>query len=64
MDSVCYFLDSTDKIFIENNKDKIKENYFFLINNNNYIKAVTLGTGSSEKVQERFYLAKTILSNV
>jgi hypothetical protein len=64
MDSVCYFLDSTEESFIVKNKEKIKQNYLILINNSDYIKAVTLGTGSSEKVQERFYLAKTILSNV
>ncbi|WP_338815729.1 DUF262 domain-containing protein (plasmid) [Bernardetia sp. Wsw4-3y2] len=64
MDSVCHFLDTTDEYFIETHKEKIRKNYETLVNDSDYIKAVTLATSSSEKVQERFYLAKTILSNV
>ncbi len=64
MDSICHFLDTTNENFIEDNKEKIRKNYETLVNETNYIKAVTLATSSKEKVQERFYLAKTILSNV
>lgn len=64
MDSVCYFLDTTDENFIKKNKEKIEDNYKTLVNDNHYIQAVTLATSSKEKVQERFSLAKTILSNV
>lgn len=64
MDSVCHFLDTTNENFIETHKEKIRENYEILVNDTNYIQTVTLATSSSEKVQERFYLAKTILSNV
>jgi DNA-binding Xre family transcriptional regulator len=64
MDSICHFLDTTDDNFIEIHKEKIRENYETLVNDIKYRNAVTLATSSSEKVQERFYLAKIILSNV
>ncbi len=61
MESICYFFSIHSDIFLENNKEKIKENYHNLLKKPNYSNAVRFSTGSKSRVITRFQIAQQIL---
>lgn len=61
-ETVCHFLSSNSEVFINRNKQVIKENYTLLINHPVYFEAVTKSTGNKNKVLERFRLVHEMLN--
>ena len=64
LESVCFAISTKDDAFLEKNKDKIKDNYFILTKNEDYLNAVKTSTGDKKRVKSRFVLAQKILLNV
>jgi hypothetical protein len=64
MDSICHFIVNTSDEFLEKNKEKININYQILLQNKDYLEAVSLATSTKEKVITRFNIVKKILSQI
>lgn len=62
LESVCNYLSFKDDEFIETNINTIHDNYSELINDEDFLEAVTKSTGNKAKVLLRFKLAKQFLN--
>ncbi len=62
LDSVCYFLHTTEDTFLQANKITIQTNFDALCKKLAYIDAIGLATSDKEKVKKRFNLTKEFLS--
>lgn len=60
-ETVCYAISRMTDDFINKNKRVIKSNYRRLIENSDYLDAVTSSTNAKQKVEDRFRLASEIL---
>lgn len=63
LDSVFYFFYQNTSIFLENNRNKITQNFTKLLQDKDYHKAVTSATSIKAKVMTRFDKVKEILGN-
>lgn len=64
LESVSFFFSKQSDEFLNQNKEKIKENFKKLLNNNKYLESVRFATGDTHRVFTRFKLAQEILSEV
>jgi uncharacterized protein with ParB-like and HNH nuclease domain len=64
LESVSYFFSNQSDEFLKHNKEKIKENFKRLLNNERYLDSVRIATGDTQRVITRFKLAQEILSEV
>lgn len=64
LESVAYFFSAHDDNFLENHREKIKDNFRLLLQNDQYLDAVKSATGDKNKVKSRFDAAKISLGDV
>lgn len=64
LESVSYFFGKMSDVFLQSNKEKIKQNFRELLSNPDYRDAVRFSTGDSRRVIRRFNLAQEILGGI
>jgi hypothetical protein len=64
LESVGFAISQCSDKFLEENKEKIRANYFILTTNDEYLSAVKTSTGDRKKVKARFELAQKNLLKI
>ncbi|MBF0567479.1 MAG: DUF262 domain-containing protein [Nitrospirae bacterium] len=64
MESVCHFFSAQTDEFIKANKKRLIKNYKSLLEDEDYLDAVSVSTGDKRRVNARFRLSREILGNV
>jgi hypothetical protein len=64
LESVAYFFSKHDNEFLQLHREKIKDNFQVLLQDDQYLDAVKSATSGKNKVKIRFEQAQTILGDV